>query len=188
MGLKGWLHNAFSSTQNEFPKDNEELEDIKEYQKKYDKLLQKVFKEKGKEFENEVRKFENVVKSFNYNQVVKITHKDSEGNIYESESTSSEELKKARDIAFNNIIQAKSFSQNKTSKLLAIINNFYALANLFYDLKEFGIRLKHYDELHSKRKQDSLVGLLSLKQIWIDTVDINKGNLSIKTRNSQILI
>lgn len=55
-----------------------------------------------------------------------------------------------------------------------------SLVNIIYDLKEFEIRLKHYEAYHSSNKEEKQAGLLALKQIWLDNVDIKRGNTSIK--------
>ena len=51
--------------------------------------------------------------------------------------------------------------------------------NIIYDLKEFQIRLKHYGASRLKNPDESKAGLLSLKQIWMDNVDIKRGRGSI---------
>lgn len=55
-----------------------------------------------------------------------------------------------------------------------------SIINIIYDLKEFEIRLKHYDSVKSAKKEEKEAGVLALKQIWMDKVDINRGNTSIK--------
>jgi hypothetical protein len=52
-----------------------------------------------------------------------------------------------------------------------------SVLNIIYDLKEFKTRLQSYDDLKSKNKEGAI---MSLKQIWMDKVDIQKGNSSIK--------
>ena len=52
-----------------------------------------------------------------------------------------------------------------------------SVLNIIYDLKEFRIRLSHYDDLKTEKKE---AAILALKQIWMDKVDIQKGNSSIK--------
>jgi len=54
-----------------------------------------------------------------------------------------------------------------------------SLVNIVYDLREFEIRLKHYDALHSKDEKEREAALLALKQIWMDNVDIKRGRGSI---------
>jgi len=55
-----------------------------------------------------------------------------------------------------------------------------SILNVIYDLKEFKLRLAHYKEYHSSDSQTKQSALLSLKQIWIDQVDIKRGNSAIK--------
>jgi len=54
-----------------------------------------------------------------------------------------------------------------------------SLVNIIYDLKEFEIRLSHYKAANSKNKEEAEAGLLALKQIWMDNVDIKRGRGSI---------
>jgi hypothetical protein len=69
--------------------------------------------------------------------------------------------------------------QQQASKLLADTNTVLrSILNLTHDLKEFKIRLQTYDDLKVEDKKE--VAILTLKQIWIDKVDISKGNSSIK--------
>ena len=54
-----------------------------------------------------------------------------------------------------------------------------SVLNLVYDLKEFELRLEHYDDAgadNSKKKEE---GMLALKQIWLDNVDLKRGRGSI---------
>ena len=52
-----------------------------------------------------------------------------------------------------------------------------SILNIIYDLKEFRIRLSNYEDLKTKNRD---AAVLALKQIWMDKVDITKGNSSIK--------
>ena len=71
--------------------------------------------------------------------------------------------------------------QQQGGKVLGDINTVLrSVLNLIYDLKEFRIRLQHYDDLKSKDKNKVEASILSLKQIWLDKVDMQKGNSSIK--------
>ncbi|MEM3405968.1 MAG: hypothetical protein QW117_03300 [Candidatus Pacearchaeota archaeon] len=54
-----------------------------------------------------------------------------------------------------------------------------SILNIIYDLKEFEIRLDHYKKSESKNKAEREAGLLALKQIWLDNVDIKRGIGSI---------
>jgi len=71
--------------------------------------------------------------------------------------------------------------QEEASKLLGNVNVVLrSILNIVYDLKEFKIRLEHYDSLRNGNKDEKEAAILSLKQIWMDKVDIAKGNSSIK--------
>jgi hypothetical protein len=80
---------------------------------------------------------------------------------------------------FGEFGQRATIMQQQGTKILGDINNVMrSILNLVYDLKEFRIRLSSYDDLKSSDKKEA--ALLSLKQLWMDKVDINKGNSSIK--------
>jgi hypothetical protein len=82
---------------------------------------------------------------------------------------------------FSEMSQRKGIMQQQGSKILGEINTVLrSVLNLVYDLKEFRIRLQNYDDLKSKDKNVSDASRLALKQIWMDKVDIQKGNSSIK--------
>lgn len=71
--------------------------------------------------------------------------------------------------------------QQQASQIMGNVNTVLrSVLNILYDLRDFKIRLQSYDELHSDKKETSEGALLSLKQIWMDKVDIQKGNSSIK--------
>ncbi|MCA9485424.1 MAG: hypothetical protein KC506_01110 [Nanoarchaeota archaeon] len=61
-----------------------------------------------------------------------------------------------------------------------------SILNLVYDLKEFGIRLEQYKRLKSDNKNERDAAKFSLKQIWMDRVDINRGNGSINVLAQQL--
>ena len=68
--------------------------------------------------------------------------------------------------------------QQQGTKILADVNTVLrSVLNIIYDLREFKIRLQQYDDLKTDKKE---AALLALKQVWMDKVDINKGNSSIK--------
>lgn len=80
---------------------------------------------------------------------------------------------------FAELGQRATIMQQQGSKLLGDVNAVLrSVLNLLYDLKEFKIRLQNYDDLKSEEKKEGAV--LSLKQIWMDKVDIAKGQSSIK--------
>ena len=71
--------------------------------------------------------------------------------------------------------------QQQASKVLADVGVVMrGVLNIIYDLKEFRIRLQHYEDYKSKDKDKSVGALLALKQVWLDKVDILKGNSSVK--------
>ena len=70
--------------------------------------------------------------------------------------------------------------QEEGMKILGAVNQVVkSVLNLIYDLKEFEIRIKTYDKAKSKDAKDKEEGMLALKQIWMDNVDIKKGRGSI---------
>jgi len=82
---------------------------------------------------------------------------------------------------FSELGQRATVMQQQGSKILGDVNTVLrSVLNLIYDLKEFKIRLQYYDELNSSKKETKEAALLSLKQIWLDKVDVLKGNTSIK--------
>ena len=82
---------------------------------------------------------------------------------------------------FGELGQRASIMQQQGTKILGDINAVMrSILNIIYDLREFRIRLQSYDDLKSKDKNKAEAAVLSLKQIWMDKVDINKGNSSIK--------
>jgi len=54
-----------------------------------------------------------------------------------------------------------------------------SIINILYDLKEFEIRLSQYRDSHSKDPEKKEAALLALKQIWMDNVDMKRGQGSI---------
>ena len=82
---------------------------------------------------------------------------------------------------FSELQTKASIMQQQATKILGDVNTVLrSVLNITYDLKEFRTRLQSYDDLNSKGKEKSQAARLSLKQIWMDKVDIQKGNSSIK--------
>jgi len=80
---------------------------------------------------------------------------------------------------FGDMSQRTSIVQQQGTKLLGDINTVLrSILNIIYDLREFKIRLSSYEDLKNPAKKAA--ALLSLKQIWMGKVDIQKGNSSIK--------
>ena len=77
--------------------------------------------------------------------------------------------------------------QDQGMKILGTINTVMrSVLNLVYDLKEFEIRLQHYDNYKSKNAKEKEAGMLALKQIWMDRVDIRRGAGSINLLTAQL--
>ena len=71
--------------------------------------------------------------------------------------------------------------QEEAMKIFGAINQVVkSILNIIYDLKEFKIRLKVYDEYRDNHATTKNAALLTLKQIWMDTVDIKKGTTALK--------
>lgn len=82
---------------------------------------------------------------------------------------------------FSEIGMKATRMQEEASKMLGTVNTVLrSVLNLVYDLKEFKMRLHYYDDLKSDSKETKQAATLALKQIWMDRVDIQKGNSSIK--------
>ena len=70
--------------------------------------------------------------------------------------------------------------QEEGMKILGGLNQVIkSVLNLVYDLKEFELRLASYDDYNSDDKQKKEEGMLALKQIWLDNVDLKRGRGSI---------
>ncbi len=83
---------------------------------------------------------------------------------------------------FGELGQRATIMQQQGAKILGDINAVLrSVLNLIYDLKDFKMRLQQYGGLKSKDGLIRDAAVLSLKQIWMDKVDILKGNSSIKS-------
>ncbi len=81
---------------------------------------------------------------------------------------------------FAEFSQRKTILQENVMKNLGAINQVIrTIVNLVYDLKDFEIRLKHYEDSSSEDKGKKEASMLALKQIWMDNVDIKRGQGSI---------
>jgi len=82
---------------------------------------------------------------------------------------------------FAELGQRATIMQQQATKILGDVNTVLrSVLNIIYDLKDFKMRLQYYDGLKSKKKEGQEASALALKQIWMDKVDIAKGNSSIK--------
>ena len=71
--------------------------------------------------------------------------------------------------------------QEEGMKILGLMNQVIkTIVNLVYDLKEFEIRINNYKRAKADDKKEVESALLALKQIWLDNVDMKKGNTGIK--------
>lgn len=78
--------------------------------------------------------------------------------------------------------------QEEAMKTLGAVNQVLkSILNILYDLKQFKIRLGTYKKYTKKdsSKEEKQGALLSLKQIWLDSVDIQRGNTAIKAMAQQ---
>ncbi len=81
---------------------------------------------------------------------------------------------------FSELSTKKTIMQDNVSKTLASIGIVVkSIVNIVYDLKDFEIRLEHYEAAKSKDKNKQEAGYLALKQIWMDNVDIKRGRGSL---------
>lgn len=81
---------------------------------------------------------------------------------------------------FSEMGQKKAAMQAQVTKISGDINQVTkSVIQLVYDLREFEIRLTNYDDLKDKDKQKAEAARIGLKQIWLDSVDIKKGNGAI---------
>ena len=81
---------------------------------------------------------------------------------------------------FSELMGKGTRMQEEAMKIYGMVNTVMkSIINLIYDLKEFQLRLKNYDDANSSNPQEAASGSLSLKQIWMDTVDIKRGRGAI---------
>jgi len=82
---------------------------------------------------------------------------------------------------FAELGQRATIMQQQATKIMGDVNTVLrSILNIIYDLKDFRMRLQHYDGLKSPNNKEKEASVLALKQIWMDKVDITKGNSSIK--------
>ena len=81
---------------------------------------------------------------------------------------------------FAEIGQRATRMQEEAMKIMQTVGVMVkSLVQIIYDLREFEIRLSQYKSANSKDKAEAEAGLLGLKQIWMDNVDIKRGRGSI---------
>ncbi len=82
---------------------------------------------------------------------------------------------------FSELQQRATRMQEEAMKIFGTANTVLrSVLNIVYDLKEFETRLELYDKYAKLNEREKGEALLSLKQIWLDSVDIKRGNSSIK--------
>lgn len=88
---------------------------------------------------------------------------------------------------FGEMSRRAAILRDDASKQMATVNQILkSILNLIYDLKEFKLRLVYYEELKSDDKMKRESAMLSLKQIWMDNVDIKRQAGSINGLAQQL--
>jgi hypothetical protein len=81
---------------------------------------------------------------------------------------------------FSEMGQKASVMQQQATKILADTNTLIkTIINLVYDLKEYEIRTTQYERANSDDLKKKEEGMLALKNIWLDQVDLKRGRGSI---------
>jgi len=87
---------------------------------------------------------------------------------------------------FSELMGKATKMQEEAMKIMQTIGVLVkSIINIIYDLREFQLRLAQYKNLESKDEQEVKAAKLSLKQIWMDQVDIKRGNTAIKAMAAQ---
>jgi hypothetical protein len=88
---------------------------------------------------------------------------------------------------FSELGQKATKMQEEAMKTLGAVNQVLkSILNIIYDLKEFNLRLELYDRYkNAEDKNEKNAAFLSLKQVWLDNVDIKRANSSIKAMAQQ---
>lgn len=82
---------------------------------------------------------------------------------------------------FSELMGKATRMQEESMKVMQTIGVLVkSVQSLIWDLKQFEIRLKDYKAAKSEKKEEAEAGIMALKQIWMDNVDIKRGNTSIK--------
>lgn len=88
---------------------------------------------------------------------------------------------------FGDLGTRASIMQDRAMKMLTTINSVVrSIINILYDLKEFDQRLDLYKKLKSDNDVEKKNARLSLKQIWMDRVDMQRGRGSINMLAQQL--
>ena len=87
---------------------------------------------------------------------------------------------------FGEMSARRQYLEKRGMEILATINTVIkSIVNLLYDLREFDRRLSIYDDLHSNDPKKKEAARQALKRVWMDEVDIRKGNASINAMSAQ---
>lgn len=82
---------------------------------------------------------------------------------------------------FSELMGKATRMQEESMKIMQTIGVLVkSVINIVYDLRQFEIRLNDYKAARSDSKSEAEAGMIALKQIWMDNVDIKRGNTSIK--------
>lgn len=77
--------------------------------------------------------------------------------------------------------------QEEGMKILGGLNQTIKSAlNLIYDLKEFELRIKSYEDTRSQDPKTKSAGILALKQVWLDNVDLKRGRGAIHAMSNEM--
>lgn len=88
---------------------------------------------------------------------------------------------------FSEMGMKASTMQQQATKAMGDVNTVLrSVLNLVYDLKEFRIRLQAYDGIRSSDEATREAAKQSLKQIWLDKVDMLRGNGAIHMMSQQM--
>lgn len=81
---------------------------------------------------------------------------------------------------FADLGQRATRMQEEAMKILGYVNTVTkSILNIIYDLKEFEIRFKHYNDANNSNPKIRDSGISALKQVWISSVDSKRGMGSI---------
>lgn len=87
---------------------------------------------------------------------------------------------------FSELGQKATRMQEEASKVLGNVNTVLkSILNILYDLKEFKLRIETYDSYRKAKGPEKNAYLIALKQIWLDNVDIKRGNTALKAMAQQ---
>ena len=82
---------------------------------------------------------------------------------------------------FSELMGKATRMQEESMKIMQTIGVLVkSVINIIYDLRQFELRLNDYKAARSENKSTAEAGGIALKQIWMDNVDIKRGNTSIK--------